>query len=133
MSQIEDRAERLKVEREAQKRTADLKRANERQVAGRALEPSWRQLQSRGVRVVRDGKVLESVCGHNSGNFRLRKWYTNTLPFRNEGGRDARGPSEGDRVRLKSFGSIGIVDRVKDDEAEVRVGSVRMREKLEQS
>jgi len=34
-------------------------------------------------------------------------------------------------VRLLSFGSIGIVDQIKDDEAEVRVGSLHMREKLE--
>jgi DNA mismatch repair protein MutS2 len=37
----------------------------------------------------------------------------------------------GDKVKLKSFGSIGIVDQIKGDEAEVRVKSVRMREKLE--
>ena len=41
-----------------------------------------------------------------------------------------RAPHVGDRVRLRSFGSVGIVDRVKDDEAEVRVGSLHMREKL---
>jgi DNA mismatch repair protein MutS2 len=34
-------------------------------------------------------------------------------------------------VRLLSFGSVGIVNHIKDDEAEVRVGSLRMREKLE--
>jgi len=33
-------------------------------------------------------------------------------------------------VRLLSFGSIGIVDEIKGDKAEVRVGSLRMREKL---
>ncbi len=37
----------------------------------------------------------------------------------------------GDRVRLSSFGSVGIVDSVKGDEAEVRVKSLRLREKLE--
>jgi len=41
-----------------------------------------------------------------------------------------RAPHVGDRVRLRSFGSIGIVDQIKDDEAEVRVGSLHMREKL---
>src|SRR3979411_818782 len=40
-------------------------------------------------------------------------------------------PRVGDRVRLLSFGSIGIVDQIKDDEAEVRVGSLHLREKLE--
>ena len=33
-------------------------------------------------------------------------------------------------MRLSSFGSVGIVDQIKEDEAEVRVGSLRMREKL---
>jgi DNA mismatch repair protein MutS2 len=37
----------------------------------------------------------------------------------------------GDHVRLRSFGSVGIVDNVKGDEAEVRVKSLRFREKLE--
>ena len=37
----------------------------------------------------------------------------------------------GDRVRLSSFGSVGIVDSIKGDEAEVRVKSLRLREKLE--
>jgi DNA mismatch repair protein MutS2 len=38
---------------------------------------------------------------------------------------------KGDSVRLKSFGSIGIVDKLSGDEAEVRVKSLRFREKLE--
>ena len=50
------------------------------------------------------------------------------------GGQEARAPVRpiviGDRVRLSSFGSVGIVDQIKEDEAEVRVGSLRMREKL---
>ena len=37
----------------------------------------------------------------------------------------------GDKVKLRSFGSIGIVDSLKGDEAEVRVKSLRLREKLE--
>ncbi len=37
----------------------------------------------------------------------------------------------GDRVRLLSFGSIGIVDQIKDGLAEVRVKSLRFKEKLE--
>jgi dsDNA-specific endonuclease/ATPase MutS2 len=43
----------------------------------------------------------------------------------------ARNIEVGDRVRLRSFGSIGIVDSVKDGEAEVRVKALRFREKLE--
>jgi DNA mismatch repair protein MutS2 len=46
------------------------------------------------------------------------------------GGFLGRAPRVGDRVRLLSFGSVGIVDQIKDDEAQVRVGSLHMREKL---
>jgi DNA mismatch repair protein MutS2 len=38
----------------------------------------------------------------------------------------------GDKVRLRSFGSVGIVDQIKDGMAEVRVKSLRFREKLDQ-
>jgi DNA mismatch repair protein MutS2 len=37
----------------------------------------------------------------------------------------------GDTVKLRTFGSIGIVDSIKGHEAEVRVKSLRLREKLE--
>jgi DNA mismatch repair protein MutS2 len=36
----------------------------------------------------------------------------------------------GDRVRLRSFGSEGVVDKLNGDEAEVRVKSLRFREKV---
>jgi DNA mismatch repair protein MutS2 len=36
----------------------------------------------------------------------------------------------GDRVKLRSFGSVGIVDQIKNGVAEVRVKSLRLREKL---
>ncbi len=38
----------------------------------------------------------------------------------------------GDKVKLLSFGSVGIVDQIKDGIAEVRVKSLRFREKLDQ-
>ena len=37
----------------------------------------------------------------------------------------------GNKVKLLSFGSLGIVDQIKDGHAEVRVKSLRFREKLE--
>ena len=37
----------------------------------------------------------------------------------------------GDKVKLLSFGSVGIVDQIKDGHAEVRVKSLRFRERLE--
>jgi len=132
ISQIEDRAERIKIEREAQKRTAELKREAKRAATGAGSEglgATATGTQTRGVRVVRDGRVLDQTSGpaEEVGEAVANEY----VAVRNEGGRDARGPSKGDRVRLRSFGSIGIVDRVKGDEAEVRVGSLRMREKLE--
>jgi DNA mismatch repair protein MutS2 len=36
----------------------------------------------------------------------------------------------GDRVRLRSFGSVGVVDKLNGDEAEVRVKALRFREKV---
>ena len=44
---------------------------------------------------------------------------------------EAREIAVGDTVKLRSFGSVGIVDSLKGDEAEVRVKSLRFREKLE--
>ncbi|MDQ3754575.1 MAG: Smr/MutS family protein, partial [Acidobacteriota bacterium] len=38
--------------------------------------------------------------------------------------------TKGDTVRLRTFGQVGVVERIKDGEAEVRVGSLRLREKL---
>jgi DNA mismatch repair protein MutS2 len=37
----------------------------------------------------------------------------------------------GDKVKLLSFGSVGVVDQIKDGLAEVRVKSLKFREKLE--
>jgi DNA mismatch repair protein MutS2 len=37
----------------------------------------------------------------------------------------------GDKVKLIAFGSVGIVDQIKDGHAEVRVKALRFREKLE--
>ncbi|MBD0371086.1 MAG: endonuclease MutS2 [Pyrinomonadaceae bacterium] len=112
-SKIEDRVERARVEREAQRRAAELKREAARAAA--AATPAAGQ--QRGVRVVRDGQVLESNTRAGEG---VRTVKAPSRPIR-----------KGDQVRLKSFGSIGIVDKVTGDEAEVRVKSLRMREKLE--
>ena len=135
-AKIEDRASRLKIDREAARRTAELKREAQRVAEGapkklRASQDSSSQGQEgnlppqlRGVRVVRDGQVIGRVTNREPEAERIAR------PPR----RDIRGPLRdlkiGDRVRLLSFGSVGIVNHIKDDEAEVRVGSLRMREKL---
>jgi DNA mismatch repair protein MutS2 len=144
LAKIEDRAARLKVEREAERRAAELKREAQRAAqaaskAGRAKAqrntgiPQGQEgglpPQLRGVRVVRDGKVV----GDGGARSELVRG-ERTTPA---GGLDVRAPDSfrelrvGDRVRLRSFGSIGIVDQIKDDAAEVRVGSLHMREKLQ--
>ena len=126
---IEDRSERLKVDRESQRRVAELKREVQRATERGRTSPTTGALsregglppQSRGVRVVRDGKELEKE--------------TTEAKREIDGGGYTSSPHReiavGDTVRLRSFGSIGIVDGLKGDEAEVRVKSLRFREKLE--
>jgi DNA mismatch repair protein MutS2 len=118
VSKIEDKAERAKVEREAQKQAAELKR--EAQRAARASSPRANEPQpaARPVRVVRDGKVVSAADAqpHVEEEYRVSH--------------AARPIEVGDRVRLRSFGSIGIVDKITGGEAEVRVKALRFREKL---
>jgi DNA mismatch repair protein MutS2 len=125
---IQDRSERLKVEREAQRRVAELKR--EAQHAAQTAQPrSSRSITasaeppSRGVRIVRDGQVVKAEKNaqqpEDDGE---KERYIAATP---------REIAVGDKVKLRSFGSVGIVDQIKGDEAEVRVKSLRFREKLE--
>src|SRR5258706_1356044 len=142
LTRIEDRAARLKVERETDRRGAELKR--EAQRAAKAAGPTTQDRKSqgqegglppqlRGVRVVRDGKVVSDGKTTRAGE--------PVVEGRAEaaGGQDVRASLDlpqragkvGDRGSLLSFGSIGIIDQIKADEAEVRVGSMHLREKLE--
>lgn len=120
LSKIEDRAERLKVEREAQKRAGELKREMQRAAGDARGDPSVRDKEGSGrpareVKVVRAGVELAKEPERND-------------VYRAATGRDI---AIGDKVKLKSFGSIGIVDAIKDDVAEVRVKSLRLRERLD--
>src|SRR5712692_6572093 len=152
LAKIEDRAARVKIEREAQKQTAELKRGAQRaaQATRKSAQASSAQGQTsraqgqegglpaqlRNVRVVRDGKVVSD--GGERREAEAHAIAESDLGIlETKSGRDVRAPSicgrglrVGDRVRLVSFGSIGIVDQIKDDEAEVRVGSLHLREKL---
>ncbi|MGA9995051.1 MAG: endonuclease MutS2 [Pyrinomonadaceae bacterium] len=123
VSKIEDRTERARIEREAQKHTAELKR--EAQRAARAATAARSSSTATGntprdVRIVRDGRVVEkdSATPFEPEPEKI---------FRPAPSRDIRA---GDRVRLKTFGSIGIVDKLNGNEAEIRVGSLRLREKV---
>lgn len=123
VSKIEDKAERASVEREARARAAELKR--EAQTAARAATSAAAAAQSRpraqgnssGVRIVRDGRLLEAEPASIADEPTVR-----LAP--------PREIRKGDRVRLRSFGSIGIVDKINNGEAEVRVKALRFREKL---
>jgi DNA mismatch repair protein MutS2 len=140
VAKIEDRASRLKLDREAARRTAELKR--DAQLTAQAVRKTSRAARAssaqgregglpplRGVRVIRDGQVVSDLPAEPDK--------TKPIPERvaRAARQDVRGPQRelkiGDRVRLLSFGSVGIVNHIREDEAEVRVGSLRMREKLE--
>jgi DNA mismatch repair protein MutS2 len=106
VAKIEDRTERVRVERDAQRRIAELKRTAQRP-----------------VRIVREGQPVSPE-------------HTEPVPVIAEEVPEyvTAAPREivaGDRVKLRSFGSIGIVDQIKNGVAEVRVKSLRLREKLE--
>lgn len=136
-AKIEDRASRLKIDREAARRTAELKREAQRvaqvpsktEHGSRGSSTQSLSPQLRGIRVIRDGQV---VSGHAVEADKTKP--DDQERVARAARQDIRGPLRdlkiGDRVRLLSFGSVGIVNHIKDDEAEVRVGSLRMREKL---
>jgi DNA mismatch repair protein MutS2 len=149
ISKIEDRAARAKVEREAERRAGELKR--EAQAAAKAMSDAARAqtradpgkskkaeenlpTQLRGVRVIRDGQVVADSVASPVTNAVEDKEQIQAERAAPAGGQDARAPLRdirvGDRVRLRTLGSTGIVDRIRGDEAELRVGSLHMREKL---
>ncbi|HUS13167.1 MAG TPA: Smr/MutS family protein [Pyrinomonadaceae bacterium] len=122
---IQDRSERLKVERESQRRVAELKREAQRATSAggkrESISAGVGSTSGRGVRVMRDGLVVKKEKELEEDKAEGEEY----TPV------EVRELVVGDSVRLRSFGSIGIVDSVKGDEAEVRVKSLRFREKLE--
>jgi DNA mismatch repair protein MutS2 len=122
---IQDRSERLKVEREAQRRVSELKREAQRATSAggkrEAASAAPASTSGRGVRVMRDGLIVKK-----------EKEFEETRPVADEYTATAQSEiAVGDKVKLRAFGSIGIVDNIKEGEAEVRVKSLRFREKLE--
>ncbi len=122
---IQDRSERLKVEREAQRRVSELKREAQRATSAgskrEAISTAPDSTSGRGVRVMRDGQVVKKEKEFEESRTAEEEY---TPAAHSE-------IAVGDKVKLRSFGSIGIVDSLKGDEAEVRVKSLRFREKLE--
>jgi DNA mismatch repair protein MutS2 len=106
VARIEDRAERVRVERDAQRQIAEMKRTAQR-----------------SVRVVREGQTVQPAERVEAEvETEAAPEYVTAAP---------REIVVGDKVRLLSFGSIGIVDQIKSGMAEVRVKSLKFREKLE--
>jgi DNA mismatch repair protein MutS2 len=106
VARIQDRTERVRVEREAQRQVAEMKRTAQR-----------------GVRIVRDTQVVQPQRAEPDNTTEDAPQYVTASP---------REIVIGDKVKLRSFGSVGIVDQIKDGIAEVRVKSLRFREKLDQ-
>lgn len=115
VANIEDKIERTKIERDLQKRAAELKREAS-SVARKAPVNS----ASRKVRVVRDGEVIDTDTRP-------------AIPSEVETTQFVQAPTrplrKGDTVRLKSFGTVGVVESLGSDDVEVRVKSLRFREK----
>jgi DNA mismatch repair protein MutS2 len=125
---IQDRSERLKVERESQRRVAELKREAQRATSAGgkrdSISGAAASTSARGVRVIRDGQVVQKE--NKKRTFETKGM--GEVSYVPSSGREI---VVGDKVRLRSFGSVGIVDSLKGDEAEVRVKSLRFREKLD--
>lgn len=106
VARIEDRTQRVRVERDSQRQIAEMKR-----------------VVQRNVRIVREGSVVQPEANHVESATEEVPEYVAAEP---------REIVVGDKVKLRSFGSVGIVDQIKDGTAEVRVKSLRFREKLDQ-
>jgi len=105
VARIADRTERVRVEREAQRQVAEMKRTVQR-----------------SVRVVREGQTVQPERVEPETSIEDVPQYVAAAP---------REIVVGDKVKLLSFGSVGVVDQIKDGLAEVRVKSLKFREKLE--
>jgi DNA mismatch repair protein MutS2 len=118
-SKIEDRAQRVRVEREAERRAAELRREaqkaradarpNNASARGAGAEPG-------GVRVIRQGRASDDA--------------RSTTPTTTGDTTATREITAGDEVRLLTLGMTGTVERISDGEAEVRVNNLRFREKV---
>jgi len=131
-SKIEDRAERIRVEREAASRAAELRREAQRAAAAAAsprhnatatgARPATKAAPAEGasgVRVVRQARAeIESPRAVKSGGETFQ-------PATVE-----REVVKGDTVRLLTLGKIGVVERLTATDAEIRIGHVRLREKI---
>lgn len=139
LGKIEDRSAKVKVEREAERRAAELKREAQRaarEMSAQAVKTKPAQKLGkevvpeplRNVRVVRDGTVISDVRSPRTEiSATVDEQDEPVVASQPDLQRELKA---GDRVKLLTLGSTGIIDRIKGNEAEVRVGSLHMREKL---
>lgn len=113
-SKIEDRAQRVRVEREAERRAGELRREAQKARNDARAATARGGGEPGGVRVVKGAR--EDVDAR-----------TRTPSSTDEPPRDI---AAGDEVRLTTLGMTGTVERVSDGEAEVRVNNLRFREKV---
>ena len=112
VGKIQDRTERIRAERDAQRQVAEMKRAAQSAANATLNAP----------RIVRDGKTLTPQPAEPTSFQEDAVEYVTAAP---------REIVAGDKVKLLSFGSVGVVDKIKDGYAEVRVKALRFRERLE--
>jgi DNA mismatch repair protein MutS2 len=126
LAEIRDRADRLKLEREAQKKAAILKREAARtgSAAREGVSQDARIQGSRSVKVLRNGQPVGKP-GKASDQSAEERHADYALA-------EPREIVVGDRVRLRALGLIGIVEQIKGDQAEVRAKSLHFRERLNQ-
>lgn len=108
VARIEDRTEKIRAEREAQRHVAEMKRA-----VLRVTKPVNEAPATTAPRA--------SVAQQSHAEDEVIEYV-------------AAAPREivvGDKVKLLTFGSVGVVDQIKDGYAEVRVKALRFRERLE--
>jgi DNA mismatch repair protein MutS2 len=122
VTQIADRADRLKVEKEAQRQTAEIKREAQRAVRATKVGPRQDSGDdSRGVKIIRDGQVVSRSPAPDDTEVEEPRYIS----------AQQRELAIGDKVKMRSFGSVGVIEQIKGDEAEVRVKALRFKEKLE--
>ncbi|MBA2503157.1 MAG: Smr/MutS family protein [Pyrinomonadaceae bacterium] len=117
VSKIEDRTVRARAEREAERRAAELRRETERAARERRAATATASESSSpggGVRVVRRAGN-EEATGH----------------ARVASDSPSRDIKAGDRVRVRSLNTTGLVERLTDGRAEILVGSLRFKEKVD--
>jgi DNA mismatch repair protein MutS2 len=111
-SKIEDRAQRVRVEREAERRAAELRREAQKARAEARPASTQRTGETGSPRVVKGARGETDAATPSSTD----------MPQRDI--------AAGDEVRLRTLGMTGMVERISDGEAEVRVKNLRFREKV---